>query len=281
MTTSKSSTIAEQHILAKEPSFPENLQSDQEILHYLKENFSKFRDSFKKTNTSLTKQKIRSSVNEDIKIIQLVSAIKDLETTINHFSKRLREWYSYFLPALNEAIKDNEKYAKLIAEKTKKDIIRDLKLNDEMGAVPSKEDRLSIKSLASTILSLTKEKNLLVKNLDSILKKYARNLATLLGSLITAKLIKEAGSLKRLSQLPSSTLQLLGAEAALFRHLRTGAKCPKYGHIISHTIIARAKNKGKAARILADKASICAKLDYFKGEFLAEGMLKELNSMKL
>jgi len=85
-------------------------------------------------------------------------------------------------------------------------------------------------------------------------------------------------SLKHLAMLPASTIQLLGAEKALFRHIKTGSRSPKHGIIINHSIVQKAKRneKGKAARMLADKLSICAKLDYFKGEFKAKEYKKEL-----
>ena len=101
--------------------------------------------------------------------------------------------------------------------------------------------------------------------------KYCPNLLELAGATIAARLIELGKGLKHLALLPASTVQLLGAEKALFRHLKTGSRSPKYGVIINHPLIQKAPRdkRGKAARMLADKLSLCARLDFFKGEFKA------------
>ena len=93
-----------------------------------------------------------------------------------------------------------------------------------------------------------------------------------------AKLMALAGSLKHLSQIPASTVQLLGAEKALFRHMTTGAKCPKYGILFQHPYVSQAKKQvqGKIARLLADKISIAVKVDYFKGAFIGDTLKEQL-----
>jgi nucleolar protein 56 len=110
------------------------------------------------------------------------------------------------------------------------------------------------------------------------MKRYCPNLLEITGMMLGAKLIAKAGSLKRLSQFPASTIQVLGAEKALFRHMKTGARPPRHGMLIQHPIVAQAKQKehGKRARTLADKISIAAKVDYFKGEFIGKKLKKEL-----
>ena len=115
---------------------------------------------------------------------------------------------------------------------------------------------------------------------QSVMEKYCPNLLELAGVTIGAGLIELAKGLKHLALLPASTVQLLGAEKALFRHIKTGSRSPKHGIIINHPFVQSAGRelKGKAARMLADKLSLCARLDYFKGEFLAPMMKKELEA---
>jgi nucleolar protein 56 len=110
------------------------------------------------------------------------------------------------------------------------------------------------------------------------MKNYCPNVLELAGATIGAKLIELAKSLKRMALLPASTVQLLGAEKALFRHLKLKTKSPKYGVIFQHPLIQNAKRseRGKMARRLADKLSLCARLDYFKGEFKAKEYRKML-----
>ncbi len=110
------------------------------------------------------------------------------------------------------------------------------------------------------------------------MKDYCPNITVVAGVMVGAKLIALAGDLKRLILFPSSTVQLLGAEKALFRHMKTGARVPKHGIIHEHALVAKAskENKGKAARALADKISMAAKIDYFKGEFIGDKLKKKL-----
>ena len=108
--------------------------------------------------------------------------------------------------------------------------------------------------------------------------EYCPNLKELAGSTIGAKLLEHTGSLKRLVMMPASTIQILGAEKALFRHIKTGARPPKFGLIHDHQFIQSAKRneQGKRARALADKLSLAVKMDYFKGEFIAKRLKTEL-----
>jgi len=96
--------------------------------------------------------------------------------------------------------------------------------------------------------------------------------------LIGAKLLEHAGSLKRMAEMPSSTIQILGAEKALFRHLKTGSRPPKYGVLLGHSIVQQMPKakQGKAARVLADKISLAVRIDYFKGEFRGEQLLLDV-----
>ncbi|MFH1638532.1 MAG: hypothetical protein ABIB71_08960 [Candidatus Woesearchaeota archaeon] len=102
------------------------------------------------------------------------------------------------------------------------------------------------------------------QQINSILKKISHRLLESAGPIISARLIRNAGSLKKLSSMPSSKIQLLGAEKALFTHLKTGSKAPKHGIIFNHFSIKESENKGKAARKLASKIAIAARVDYFK-----------------
>ncbi len=114
--------------------------------------------------------------------------------------------------------------------------------------------------------------------LEARLKKLLPNMTALAGVTIAARLLAGAGSARKLALLPASTIQLLGAEKALFRHLKSGAKSPKHGYIVNHPLIQKVgrSDKGKASRMLADKLALCARIDYFKGEFKADDYKKEL-----
>ena len=227
-----------------------------------------------------TKEQIASAVSPDILIIQTLNTIDDLNIQLNGLSKRLREWHAYTLPELDHEISDNEAYARLIASKTfdelKKEFVKDGEVS--MGSELNEIDYIAVQSLARQISELFQFKQSILIYLESRLKQLAPNITELVGTTIAARLISSAGSLRKLAMLPASTIQLLGAEKALFRHLKTGAKSPKHGFIINHPLIQKAKksDRGKIARVLGDKLTLCAKVDYFKGEFIGDKILKKL-----
>ncbi len=141
-----------------------------------------------------------------------------------------------------------------------------------MGADLDKFQVEEITLLAKEVQSLYELRKKHELYLEKIMKKYCPNILELAGVTIGAKLIELARGLKRLALLPASTVQLLGAEKALFRHLKTGSRSPKHGIIFQHPLIQHAKKneRGKKARQLADKLSLCARLDFFKGDFKAK-----------
>ncbi len=124
-----------------------------------------------------------------------------------------------------------------------------------------------------------KEVNSLIredKDVKENFEERCRNLNCVAGKELGLKLIKNACSLKKLASMPSSKIQLLGAERSLFRHLKKAAPSPKHGIILSHPLVSGAKNKGKAARLLADKIAIAARIDYFKGKFIGDKLRKDV-----
>lgn len=234
----------------------------------------------RKANILVTKNDVKESVNPDILIIQAVSSIKELEKALNMLAKRLREWYSYYLPEFSASIEDHERFAELIASKDRNSLLKELgiKKDDSMGAEIGKEDLEQITQLAKKLqvmYALKKEQD---QYLEKLMKKNCPNVQAVAGTFIGAKLLEQAGSLKRLVGFPSSTIQVLGAEEAFFRHMKTGSKMPKHGFISQHEFMSKVPQsmKGRIARALADKISIASKVDYFKGEFVGDMLRKKV-----
>lgn len=227
-------------------------------------------EEVRKNALEQTKEKIKGSYSKDLMIINAINNIEELEKSINTLASRLREWYMIKNPELENSVEDNEYFVKVVLEGGDS--------QSEMGSSLDKDDEAAINALALITQGLVETKTFLLIYLEKTMKEYCKNVYVLAGPTIGAKLLREAKGLKRLASLQSSTIQLLGAEKALFRHIKTGARSPKYGHIVNHPIVINAKRdeKGKAARALADKLSIAARLDYFKGEFLGEVYFKEL-----
>ena len=230
------------------------------------------------TETRLAKRKIRDSVSFDNLLIDASDSVDELNKCINVLSRRLREWFELNCPEISRKIEDNIKFAEAVVEKSKKEFLKELSISadDSMGADLEEKDLLQIKNLAEEIISMSKLREKHEKYIDLVMKEKCPNIREVAGAGIGAKLIALAGSFERLAKLPASTVQILGAEKALFRHIKTGAKSPKHGIILNHPLVAFSAAKGKAARQLADKISIAAKIDFFKGEFIGDKLLKEL-----
>jgi len=218
------------------------------------------------------KEKVKDSVNNDFMIINAINNIEELEKSFNVIVGRLREWFLLKNPELEKKVQDNERFVEIV--------IKQEYSETEMGSELGMRDDEAIMSLALLAQGIIKTKEFLTDYLEETMNHHCKNVLALAGTTIGAKLLREASSLKRLASLQSGTIQLLGAEKALFRHIKTGAKPPKFGYIVNHPVVtgARQDDKGKVARSLADKISITARLDFFKGEFLGHKYLEELKN---
>ena len=238
-------------------------------------------DKLIEINMKRVKEQIALSVNEDTYIIQTISSIEELNKICNTLSKRLREWYGYYFPELEHRLSDNETFIKTILEKDKKTLMHENGFDVSMGPEIKDADRKAILNYATHINNMFNARNEMTDYLADVMKVYCPNIHELVGALTGAKLLEKAHSLRGLAMMPSSTIQLLGAEKALFRHLRNKKiRCPKHGFILSHSYVMNSKDKGKAARVLAGKISIAAKVDFFKGEFIADKLKEELEKEK-
>ena len=212
-------------------------------------------------------------------IIQAVGLLDDLDKELNNYAMRLREWYGWHFPEVGKIITDNLTYAKVVEKigirtNTKKtDLSSILTKEDEisikesaeisMGSEISKEDELNIKELCSQIIFLSEYRQSLTEYLRNRMMTIAPNLTIMVGELVAARLISHAGSLISLAKMPASTIQIFGAEKALFRALRTKHETPKYGLIYHASLVGSAnpKLKGKISRSLASKCAICVRVD--------------------
>lgn len=235
---------------------------------------------------SYSRAKVKFNVNRvDNMVIQAIFLLDTLDKDINSFSMRVREWYSWHFPELVKIINDNYLYAKVAKFVDNKselseehlpgltDIVGDEDKAKEileaskssMGQDLSPIDLINVKQFAQRVMDLAEYRKKLYDYLVTKMNDIAPNLAALIGEMVGARLISHAGSLTNLAKCPSSTLQILGAEKALFRALKTRGNTPKYGLIFHSSFIGRAsaRNKGRMARYLANKCSIASRIDCF------------------
>ena len=227
-----------------------------------------------------TKKKIKESVSTDLLVGQCINSIQEINKVSNTLIKRLREWYAYYNPEFEKNIASHEKFTELILEKNRKDLLKEAGYseNDSMGADIKKEDLDQIFDMAKRLKSLYELRDEQEKYVINLMKTNYPNITAIAGPTLAAQLLESAKGIKRLALFPSSTVQILGAEKALFRHLKTGADPPKYGILHEHPIIAKMpfEKKGRAARVIADKLAIAAKIDFFKGEFIGDKLRIEI-----
>jgi nucleolar protein 56 len=236
---------------------------------------------------SYSRAKLKFNVNRvDNMIIQAIALLDQLDKDVNLFSMRIREWYGYHFPELVRLVPDNHQYTRVAQFIGDKDTLDEEKLPDlaaildddsvmaqnildaargSMGSSLSEIDMLNISAFAARVVSIAEYRKSLISYLTEKMSLVAPNLAALLGDRISARLISHAGSLTNLSKYPASTVQILGAEKALFRALKTKGNTPKYGLIYHSSFIGRAgpKHKGRISRFLANKCSIASRIDCY------------------
>jgi nucleolar protein 56 len=228
------------------------------------------RDELYQKNLEITKESIREQTGTDDTIMKIRNTIASLDTVINVLVKKTREWYTLYNPELEHEISDHKAFLMRAKNAEPRDGTMGIKLPEKQIS--------ELKEQIALALNMMERRESLVELLEQTMNKYAPNVTTVAGAALGAKLIEIAGSFEKLAYLPSGTIQLLGAETALFRHLRNKkAKPPKHGVLFNHKLIQSAPRKlhGKIARALADSISIAARVDLFKGEYIGEKLLEK------
>ena len=239
---------------------------------------------------AFSRAKVKFSVQKnDNHIIQAIALLDQLDKDINTFSMRVKEWYGWHFPELAKIVSDNYQFAKLVLYIKDKSNLTEDDLHDvaailnedsglaqrvidnakiSMGQDISEQDMDNVITFAQRVVNLTEYRQQLFKYLTDKMHTVAPNLSTLIGEVVGARLISHAGSLTNLSKQAASTVQILGAEKALFRALKTKGNTPKYGLIYHSSFIGKAgaKNKGRISRYLANKCSIASRIDNYSDE---------------
>jgi len=261
----------------------------------LKFNENEIKQKFKEISEELIRQKVREAgERKDISIVQVIETLETLKETISQFSSRLREWYGLHFPELTDKIiEDNIILAEIVAnignrKNYNKEIFQkqfefqpwliDKLLDMSNKSMGADIDLKMVKDFAGQILSMNNYRERLESHLEDLMTITAPNIQAIVGSLIGAKLIAKAGSLRKLAFMPASRIQLLGAETALYRHLKTGDKLPKHGLIFQWQQIRSNPPwiRGNIARLISGKLALAAKVDYFSGDFIGDEYAREI-----
>jgi nucleolar protein 56 len=218
----------------------------------------------------------------DLHISQSINALDEIDKILNTVGTRMREWYGLHFPELDNLLQNIVTYASIVSKVGKRDditgdFLQGLEIPENKieiilttakrskGGKITEENLLILQSLANEVISLAQIRKTLEDHIDISMEEISPNLKELLTATVGARLIAKAGSLKRLASLSSSTIQILGAEKALFRTLKTGANPPKHGLLFQHPVIHSAPKwqRGKLARAISSKAAIAARVDLY------------------
>jgi nucleolar protein 56 len=235
----------------------------------------------------LGKARMRVAVSaKDLYVVQAVKGLDDLTQIANLLSERLHEWYGLHWPELESIVKENEYVEQIsmlgdretIHDKSDNKKLQTADISDSVGSTFDPEDKDAVMGFASELKSVLASRTVLENYIKTRMDAVAPNISHLTGPIIGARLIALTGGLTRLSRVPSSTIQLLGAEKALFRHLRDGERPPKHGIIFQHPFIHNAPywQRGKIARAFAGKIAIAAKIDQNSERFLGKELAVDL-----
>jgi nucleolar protein 56 len=236
------------------------------------------------------------SSSPDLQAMESVQALDELDKTANVLSSRLREWYGLHFPEITSLVDDNISLAKLVVTFKSRENY-EAGLLEQMGYSKNKSkaietaakqsrgtdlresDLARIVQLAEEAQHLFSLRDKVASHVEKTMREVAPNLTEVAGATIGARLIAKAGGLRKLAILPASTIQILGAEKALYRALKSGARPPKHGILFQHAAVHSAPKwqRGKIARSVAGKIAIAARVDTFRGS-KDESVMQSLQS---
>ncbi|MBI3588230.1 hypothetical protein HY095_03480 [Candidatus Micrarchaeota archaeon] len=225
-------------------------------------------------------------------LIQAIRAIDDLDSAKSLLFTRMDEWFKINFPEFS--IESEETYAKIVSNFGSRESIDFGKLseiageakattlasraNESFGSPLTIQQANALRDLSHAVIALGESRRQLEKFVGAEADAVLKNVAHLSDALVAARLLSAAGSLEKLAEMPSSTIQVIGAEKSLFKHLRTHGRSPppKHGLIFQSPLLRSAPKdqRGRIARALAGKLAIAAKADCFTGNFIAP-LLKE------
>jgi len=227
---------------------------------------------------AIVAKKISASVTWDTLLCQAIRSTDEIDKSINLLSKRLREWYEWHNPEFSRSVESHEKFAELILNSDRNKLLAELNINpkDSMGAELSEKDLAPILILANQVMQLKALREATTIYIHEQMKIHLPNFTAIAGAQVGAKLLGTVGTVTRLVKMTASTIQVLGAEKALFRHLKTGARPPKHGLLFQHPLVSKAKagDRGKIARMLANALSLAVRTDYFSPDNRTFGVEK-------
>ncbi len=234
------------------------------------------------------REKLKESADRDRLMVKAVNFLDETQNNLEQETQRFRDWYQLHFPELTEEISDDEHLIKILSKNVERNQVNGFQsLAENSTGMPLTEDDIEILEDSLELLENKMERRQRLENyIENVAEEEMPNLSNVLGTLLAARIVSEAGGLEELAKKPASTVQMLGAEKALFRYLHGKGTPPKHGILFQHNFVnSLPENKrGKMARFLANKAVMAARIDNYgdkqKGEELRQECLERFEELK-
>ncbi len=225
----------------------------------------------------LAKRSIRKAIRPEDHLRQAVASVDDLQEQENTLLERIREWYGLHFPELAKIV-DDRAYLELVAKHGRRENLP-MEVAESVGAELGDPEEKEIRGMAQLAQTVASQRADLEGYVERAVRGLAPNVAALAGPMIAARLVTQAGSVEDLARYPAGTIQLLGAEKALFRHLKTGSRAPKHGVLFQHPLVHRAPpwQRGAIARAFAAKIAMAARADAYTHRDIAAQLQSDLD----
>jgi nucleolar protein 56 len=261
--------------------------------------FEDLDDLLRDVNLLLTREGLRRGAAErDRLVIQAIDVLGDIDKTVNTLYGHMREWYSIHFPELDRLVPDHQQYFSLVSKLGSRENFSTEAIEEATGLSAEEAERITqaarssvggsfddldiqtLQDCVEKIGGLQEARERVAQYIDGLMDQVAPNIRAVVGGPVGARLISLAGGLKNLARMPASTLQVLGAEKALFRALHKRGKPPKHGVIYQYPDIRGAPRKirGKIARALSGKLSIAARVDAMSGAFMGDKLSEDVKA---
>ena len=239
------------------------------------------REELRDQAISQTREELEKEVEKDQLLVKTIKQHDTLEKNIRNQVESLRDWYSVHFPELEDEITDDQQLIDIIekygVERSEIDPFSEM-ADKSTGSAISERDEELMEQTVETVSSMMELKEDLEQYVREGAAEEFQNLSNLLGPLLATRIISLAGGLEELAKKPASTVQMLGAEKALFRHLRGQGSAPKHGILFEHRFVKDLpeEERGKMARFIANKTVMAARIDQYGDEDKSEKLNDEI-----
>lgn len=243
------------------------------------------RESVRDEALEKAREELSEQASSDLLVIKAVKQLEQIEEGLDRTLESFREWYSVHFPELEEAINNDKQFIDIIADEPNKENLESFNslAEDSTGRELREKDLDILENVAKDIQNYYSSKERIENYIDDLTSEDMPNLSEILGPVLTAKLLALSGGLEDIAKSPASTIQVLGAEKALFRYLSGEGSSPKHGVLFEHEYVGSLpeNERGKMARFIANKCVIAARLDFYGEKDKSEKFREEVRQKYL